>query len=262
MSRKPGFTLIELLVVVAIIAVLMAILLPALRHAREQGKTVVCLSNQKTLALSFTLYANENEDAVVRSFVDAASWVDWPKWEDGRYLRDSELADARDLEAHFRGIRDGKLFRYVNMVEAYHCPSDRRSTFDPTGGHLAYRTYSMPNCMNGDPGWERTVGGKNVTTQISSIRRPADSYAFLEESDPRGLNMGSWVMYLNREQWIDPLTVWHFDKSTIGYADGHAEVHTWRDELTKRMSRDHLFYQPCTGCNDWEYMRLRWTIRE
>ena len=115
--------------------------------------------------------------------------------------------------------------------------------------------------MNGDAGWEEMIGAKRTTTRISQLRRPADNYAFVEESDPRGFNINSWVMYLNREQWVDPLTVWHFGKSTIGYADGHAVVHAWQEELTKRMSRDHLFNQPCPDSRDWEFMRVGWAIR-
>ena len=63
-------------------------------------------------------------------------------------------------------------------------------------------------------------------------------------------------------QWIDPLTIWHFGKSTIGYADGHAVVHAWQEELTRRMSREHLFNQPCRDSRDWEFMRVGWAIRE
>jgi prepilin-type N-terminal cleavage/methylation domain-containing protein/prepilin-type processing-associated H-X9-DG protein len=260
---RSGFTLIELLVVVAILALLIAILLPALRRAREQAKTTVCLSNQRNLALAFVMYADENQDTVVSSFTDSPDcWVDWPKHENGRYLTTRELERIRHLECHKRGIRDGRLFPLIKMVEVYHCRSDRRDSYDPEGGALAYRTYSMPNCMNGDAGWERTIGGAELTLELSSIAQPATKYVFLEESDPRGINMNSWVMYLNRERWIDPLTVWHNDQSTIGFADGHGEVHAWQDERTIRMSREHLFYQWCPDSKDWEYMSQSWTRRE
>jgi len=64
--RKPkGFTLIELLVVIAIIALLMAILMPALKRAKEQGERAVCLSNLKQLGLAWILYADDNEDKLV-----------------------------------------------------------------------------------------------------------------------------------------------------------------------------------------------------
>ena len=65
MRKSRGFTLIELLVVIAIIAILMAILMPALNRVREQGKRAVCLNNLKQLALSWILYADDNEDKIV-----------------------------------------------------------------------------------------------------------------------------------------------------------------------------------------------------
>ena len=261
MRAKAGFTLIELLVVVAIIGLLTAILLPALSHAREQAKTAICLSNQKTLSLAFVMYASDNDDAVVSCWTGPTGWVDWPKRLNGHYLTQQELANVRHLRCHIRGIEDGTLFPYVNMVEVYHCPSDTRDSYDPYGGYLAYRTYSMPNCMNGDPGWEIHIGGGIVTKKATNIPESATKYVFLEESDWRGMNMDSWVMWLDEDGWIDVLTVWHEKQSTIAFADGHAEVHAWLEELTMTMSRDHLLDQPCPDSDDWEYMSRGWTKR-
>ena len=261
MPQRRAFTLIELLVVVAIIAVLIAILLPALSHAKEQARTTVCLANQKTLALAFAQYANENRDAVVRSFPAADGWVDWPKKINGAYLTDAQLATVRTLEPHKRGIEDGRLFPYTILVDVYHCPSDRRNYYGPERGHMAFRTYSMPNCMSGDAYWEDLVGGTLVCDNITQIRRPSEKYTFVEEADPRGLNKGSWVMWLNREEFIDPLTIWHTKRGTVGYADGHAKAHAWQDPRMIRMAQEQLFDQPMPGSVDWEFMKRGWTVR-
>jgi len=261
-AASPGFTLIELLVVVAIIALLISIILPSLRSAREQGRTTVCLGNQKTLANAFVQYAAENADAVVSSWTYAQGWVDWARDESGNYLDDDDLADTPDCTAEIRGIENGLLYPYAKIASVFHCPSDNRDSLDPYGGYRAYRTYSMPNCMNGDAGWETYVGAKKVTKKTAAISSAAARYVFLEESDPRGINMHSWVMYLNQEKWIDPLTVWHENRSTIGFADGHATVHAWLDERTINMSRDHEFDQPCPGSEDWRFMAAGWTRQE
>jgi prepilin-type N-terminal cleavage/methylation domain-containing protein len=260
MLARRGFTLIELLVVVAIIALLMAILLPSLRRAREQGKQTVCLANQKTLALAFVQYANENKDRIARSFTDRHSWTDWPQWENGRYLNDSELQRLKEIEPHKRGIRKGKLFPYARQEAVYHCPSDTRSNPSRAVGAIAYQTYSMLNCMNGDADWEQYVGGTRVTKLISAIHAPGDKLVFVEEADPRGLNMNSWVMWLSKEYWIDPLTVWHHGRSTLGFADGHAIVRRWLDPRTIRMSEMQEFDRPAKDNQDWHYLKKGWTI--
>ena len=63
MSNRRGFTLIELLVVIAVIAVLMGILMPALRKAKEQGQSAACKGNLKGFTLAVAMYAQDNDDA-------------------------------------------------------------------------------------------------------------------------------------------------------------------------------------------------------
>lgn len=259
MSDRKAFTLIELLVVVAIIGLLMSILLPALKNAREQGKQTVCLANQKSLAVCFTQYASENADAVVGSYTDRFSWVDWPKRENGNYLNQNALNNQTNSDAEKRGIRDGLLFRYVQQFEVYHCPSDNRNVAREVG-NIAYRTYSMTNYLNGDRNFERGIGGRNVAYRTTQLRKPGDSFAFVEESDPRGFNINSWVMWLSAAAWIDPLTVWHLNKGTIGFVDGHAIVRTWVDPRTIEMSRKQDIDSDATNNEDWKWLRQRWAV--
>ena len=66
-KKNHGFTLIELLVVVAIIALLVSILMPALSKARQQAKAVVCMSNEKQMGLAMIYYSEENDFYVPRA---------------------------------------------------------------------------------------------------------------------------------------------------------------------------------------------------
>jgi prepilin-type N-terminal cleavage/methylation domain-containing protein len=269
-NREHGFTLIELLVVIAIIALLIGILLPALGNAREAGKTTVCLSGQRNLAAAFVMYASANDDGVVGAWTNRDpdprvgmdhSWVDWPTLQRGdrfRRMTTNQLRNAEDLSAHHLGIKRGQLWPYLENLEIYHCPSDVRSKGRGIAGALAWRTYSMPNCMNGDNGWEQSMGSKFVTERIVNIPFPTTKVVFLEESDPRGVNMNSWVMYLDRERWVDPVTVWHRDASTLGFADGHAEVHSWQSRQTIEMSENQEFDTDCPGNPDWAYLADAW----
>lgn len=207
MAKSKGFTLIELLVVIAIIAVLMAILMPSLSAARDQAKRVHCVSNLKTLSLAWFMYKDDNDDKLVGGNTDPGNWV----------LRPS----GNSIEQKKEAIRQGALFPYVNnTVDVYRCPADLRIK-DP--GQFAFRSFSIAGGANGES-WSGSVQAK----KYSDLKRPATKYIFLEDIDPRGYNTGSWVMAFP-PSWVDPLAMWHNERSTIGFADGHAEMHRWND---------------------------------
>ncbi len=205
--KTRAFTLIELLVVIAIIALLMAILMPSLRAARDQAKRVHCVSNLKTLSLAWFMYKDENDDKLVGGHTTSGHWV---------------LAPSGDsVEQKKNAIRQGALFSYVHdTIDVYRCPSDLRVK-DPR--QFAFRSFSIAGGANGE-NWSGSVRA----TKYSDIKRPAGKYIFLEDIDPRGYNTGSWVMNFPAS-WVDPLAMWHNERSTIGFADGHAEMHRWND---------------------------------
>ncbi len=205
--KTRAFTLIELLVVIAIIAVLMAILMPSLRAAKDQARRIHCVSNLKTLSLAWFIYKDENDDRLVGGHTTAGHWVLAPS--------------GNSIEQKKDAIRQGALFPYVsNTIDVYRCPADLRIK-DP--GQFAFRSFSIAGGANGED-W----GGSELAIKYSDIRRPATKYVFVEDIDPRGYNTGSWVMAFP-PSWVDPLAMWHNERSTIGFADGHAEMHRWKD---------------------------------
>lgn len=209
--RKQGFTLIELLVVIAIIAILMSVLMPALRSARDHAKRLHCLNNVKTLTLGYLMYKDDHDGRIVPGHTNPGNWVLRPP------SGDAPLKDKLDT------IRNGLLYKYVGeTVDVYRCPADFRLK---AASAIAFRSYSLPGGANGEAGGTVTVAKK-----YSDIRRPAEKYLFLEDMDPRGYNIGSWIMGFNPDRWIDPLAVWHKGQSTLGFADGRAVLHRWEDK--------------------------------
>lgn len=222
-SNGAGFTLIELLVVIAIIAMLMAILMPALRAVKDQARRVHCVSNVKTLSLAWLMYKDENDDKLVggNTANQPHMWVFRPP-------------SGATIEQKKDAIREGALFPYVgDAVDVYRCPADQRQK-DPR--QFAFRSFSIAGGANGQD-WAGSV----QATKYSDIRNPAIKYIFLEEIDTRGYNMGSWVLNFNPPRWVDPLAIWHNEQSTMGFADGHSDMHKWHDKSLIDWCRKAMF---------------------
>ena len=256
-SQRKAFTLVELLVVIAIISILMAILMPTLRIAREQARSIYCRSNVRTLTLAWLMYKDDNDDQLVGGMPQSGNQSPWvrlpPSWQ------------TASVEQKKEYIKKGLLWPYVRKIEVYRCPSDRRK--NSTYHKYAYRTYSIAGGMYGvnpNGGWEIIP-----CIRYSNIKNPSTKYVFLAECDPRGVNLGSWVLYPKRKQWVDPFAVWHRrNASTLGFADGHVDMHRWLskgliewNELALHDPWSFSFYRnPTLGGND-ELEDFEWALR-
>ena len=260
--EKRAFTLVELLVVIAIIALLMALLMPALRLAKDQAMGLICVNNLKNLSMGWFTYTVDHDGMLMgghrkrgTNFNDKTCfpdgfWINPPHDAAGNYSSDTPPGV---LEDKLRGIKTGQIYYYVKNVKVFHCPADARIDM-PT--QQAYCSYSVAGGMNGETAYN---GGckqypDRVAEIFDEILRPAQMYVFVEESDDRGWNMGSWIINFGAGRWIDPLAGWHNDRNTLGFADGHAEKHRWLDDRTIIMNEQQLFGQDHPGSLDLAYM--------
>lgn len=272
--KKKGFTLIELLVVVAIIALLLAILIPGLQAAKEYASAAVCLSNQKGLISAWLLYSEENDGELVYGSVGETN----PRYDsvaEGQYHWVKEPTDpqtglqAFTPVARQQGIRNGKLYPYTQTTDLYHCPADKTASKyqEP---FAAFRSYSISALMRSEDTGNRviSIGGINKTlrlaTKMSDLVAPGDKFVFIEEGveykensnqDPQQFNKGGFIMWNSTETWWDWPAYFHNDSSTLAFADGHAERHRWEDPRTVNLMRDgpnrQTRYQPANEDHLW-----------
>ena len=249
MKESKGFTLIELLVVIAIIALLLSILLPALRYAKQQATGAVCLGNERSLILAWYTFPQDNDDKLVGGNPYPGTenykiaWVQAPQNDAGTVMlgAGSEPSATGRLAYEYEsiGIKRGLLWPYLKTLKVYHCPGDRRIQL-PTNS--AFRSYSILWTMNGSyGGWYETdpvYDTGEVAHKYTQIKNASSKLVFVEDEDDRGWNMGSWVLNPVGDNFTDSLGLWHVDSGTLAFADGHAERHKWRDKRTIEYFRD------------------------
>jgi prepilin-type N-terminal cleavage/methylation domain-containing protein len=245
MKKLRAFTLIELLVVIAIIAILAALLLPALARAKLKATEAACLSNHRQLAMAWKMYASDNGDKIVGLEEGINDSWEWRlASNDPRISADPSLAGLAGNERNTRIIqlsfKLGPLFPYAPNPAIIHCPGDVRSKM--SGSQFAYDSYSGTGYLNGS---YRVMGSSldqdNVIYKDDQILHPSARIVWLEEADDRpnscnppfAENLGGFIMSIGSPPnfqdaaWIDYPAVNHGSKSTMDFVDAHAEGHKW-----------------------------------
>jgi prepilin-type N-terminal cleavage/methylation domain-containing protein len=118
---RRAFTLVELLVVIGIIALLVAILLPALRRAREAANAAQCSSNQRQLMMAFLMFAGEHKNHLPGNYWDAQAQQPDPEKRD--WLLGDNLGQGNPVQQLADAPQKGTIYRYVNNPGVYRCPS-------------------------------------------------------------------------------------------------------------------------------------------
>lgn len=244
-SRRGGFTLIELLVVIAIIAILAALLLPALSYAKQQAQGVKCMSNMRQLTYGFLQYTADfngyfpvnDESLTAASDANGNAVLAWVEgWLD--YNGAPDDTNTTLLSA----ATNSMVGPYIKSPGVFRCPADPSCNYGSSGtprvrsvsmnqaiGPNQYGTITPPS---GTPqGYWLPSSTYNVFLKESDVRAPANIWLLLDEH-PDSINDAAFAFQMpsnpKSTEWIDVPAKYHANACGFTFLDGHAVIHKWQ----------------------------------
>jgi prepilin-type N-terminal cleavage/methylation domain-containing protein/prepilin-type processing-associated H-X9-DG protein len=245
-KNRSGFTLIELLVVIAIIAILAAMLMPALGRAKYRAQAAHCMNNGKQMMLTWRLYVDDSADKVPSAWNGPGDWMpgNSMSWS-GNPTLDGQNTYNWDINT----LKASPLWPYCgNSPGIWRCPADDKypciASTGPLKGQGAprVRSMSMLSWFNGADADDAGLGGIGWLkyTKMSQVVNPgpAMTLLFLDERCD-SINDGEWCTSMYG--WPDQPSLWklidfpgsyHAGAGGISFVDGHSEIHKWKDPRT------------------------------
>jgi prepilin-type N-terminal cleavage/methylation domain-containing protein/prepilin-type processing-associated H-X9-DG protein len=253
--RKSGnraFTLIELLVVIAIIAILAALLLPALASAKQSALVSNCMNNKKQMLLAWVMYAGENGDTLADNHdyqpTDGndpyAPGTTTPAWCEG--ILDWSTSGQNTNTLFLIGMQTSLLGPYIgNAVKVFWCPADTylSAAQHQLGWVSRCRSITMNGAVGPGPKYTNFTWSADYFVNVSKMGQfihpaPAGTWVFMDEHPD---SIDDSQLYADVElsalqtgtgQFTELPAAYHNKACGISFADGHAECHKWLNSQT------------------------------
>jgi prepilin-type N-terminal cleavage/methylation domain-containing protein/prepilin-type processing-associated H-X9-DG protein len=258
-ASKRAFTLIELLVVIAIIAILAAILLPVLNHAKQASWRVYCMNNMHQITVGWIMYNSDNNGKFPYNIAGefGSTNINWAANNES-YADDPASTNVILLMSS----KNSLLGLYLSDPKVYKCPADQSCMGNTTAtpwnglaGPARVRSYSMsqavgPNTNGTAVGQGEWLGSLNDN---GAVNQPGDWTVYINESmmlgggapeggpsglivlveeHPDSINDGAWAFnmpVLEHTYWIDKPSSLHGDACDFSFADGHCEIYAFKN---------------------------------
>lgn len=240
---QAGFTLIELLVVIAIIAILAGLLLPALSKAKAKAQGILCMSNGKQMMVAMHMYCGDNREWFPPNEDSSGAQYGWVRgnmsWDSGS----SDLTNTLNLI----DPRYALLGPYTKNYQIYKCPGDNVPSSVGTKKVQRVRSFAMNQAVGTQVGSLRPVNGpwldgthSHIANQkyfvygkLSSVVRPSPGNLWvLLDEDYRSINDAGFAVTMVSSLFLDAPASYHGGSCGFAFADGHSEIHRWKDKRT------------------------------
>jgi prepilin-type N-terminal cleavage/methylation domain-containing protein/prepilin-type processing-associated H-X9-DG protein len=255
--RHRGFSLIELLVVIAIIAILAALLLPALSKPKQKAQSMACANNLKQLSLAWLLYADDNDDLLVNNHGVGETLARRDTW-----ANNVEDWTASDDNTNLVYLSNSLLGPYANhSTRVYKCPADVVPA--PNGERI--RSMAM-NAQVGDPG-ENTNRFNPAYVQYfkkGDVLSPSGIFVFLDEHCDT-INDGFFVNRLDEYLWGNLPASYHNGACNFSFVDGHQESHRWVVPGTVKPAQPNSIRGnkfPASPPTDFDWVKVRTSVKK